>query len=247
MSNVRFREVRIRNRCGQACGGSRKPIGSELGCHSDLGLSSLPSESGRACSPGEVGLSIGQSAGPPVLRRTAQRPLAAEGSAARSGRAARPLAVSSPVGSGRQTARHSASAAPLFVISSFPGCSQAGAAAHSQIRGSFVHQTISSRSISHRGPFSVCCARQPNPSIERTCQRPLRALWSAAHVERWAPVCEAGCTRGTEVEAVAPVRSSSAGRFTSPLRVANCRVSKHSPPGCPSVGGPLTVSFAPKN
>ena len=24
----------------------------------------------------------------------------------------------------------------------------------------------------------------PNPSIERTCQRPLRALWPAAHVER---------------------------------------------------------------
>ena len=25
---------------------------------------------------------------------------------------------------------------------------------------------------------------KPNPSIERTCQRPLRALWPAAHVER---------------------------------------------------------------
>ena len=41
----------------------------------------------------------------------------------------------------------------------------------------------------------------PNPSIERTFQRPLRALWPAAHVERWAPVGEAGGTRGTGFEA----------------------------------------------
>jgi hypothetical protein len=34
-----------------------------------------------------------------------------------------------------------------------------------------------------RGPHTVAS----NPSIERTAQRPLRALWSAAHVERWAP------------------------------------------------------------
>ena len=27
---------------------------------------------------------------------------------------------------------------------------------------------------------------RPNPSIERTFQRPLRALWPAAHVKRWA-------------------------------------------------------------
>ena len=27
-------------------------------------------------------------------------------------------------------------------------------------------------------------AQAPNPSIERTFQRPLRALWPAAHVER---------------------------------------------------------------
>ena len=30
-------------------------------------------------------------------------------------------------------------------------------------------------------------AASPNPSIERTFQRPLRALWPAAHVERWMP------------------------------------------------------------
>ena len=41
----------------------------------------------------------------------------------------------------------------------------------------------------------------PNPSIERTFQRPLRALWLAAHVERWAPVGEAACTRCTVVRA----------------------------------------------
>ena len=40
-----------------------------------------------------------------------------------------------------------------------------------------------------------------NPSIERTSQRLLRTLWSTAHVERWAPVGEAGCTRCTVVEA----------------------------------------------
>ena len=28
------------------------------------------------------------------------------------------------------------------------------------------------------------CLPAPNPSIERTFQRPLRALWPAAHVER---------------------------------------------------------------
>ena len=28
------------------------------------------------------------------------------------------------------------------------------------------------------------CLPEPNPSIERTFQRPLRALWPTAHVER---------------------------------------------------------------
>ena len=32
--------------------------------------------------------------------------------------------------------------------------------------------------------FLAVRARSSNPSIERTSQRPLRALWSAAHVER---------------------------------------------------------------
>ena len=34
------------------------------------------------------------------------------------------------------------------------------------------------------GKRLVGAAQAPNPSIERTCQRPLRAIWPAAHVER---------------------------------------------------------------
>ena len=37
---------------------------------------------------------------------------------------------------------------------------------------------------SSRTPERVFMEARPNPSIERTSQRPLRALWSAAHVER---------------------------------------------------------------
>ena len=33
---------------------------------------------------------------------------------------------------------------------------------------------------------SLLHLRSPNPSIERTFQRPLRALWPASHVKRWA-------------------------------------------------------------
>ena len=84
-----------------------------------------------------------------------------------------------------------------------------------------------------------------NPSIERTSQRPLRALWPAAHVERWAPVGEAACTRCTPAEA-GVVRFASARKFASPLLVARSHVSRRSQPGCPSAGGPLTVSFSPR-
>ena len=35
-----------------------------------------------------------------------------------------------------------------------------------------------------RGKCSAFLRQAPNPSIERTCQRPLRALWPAARVER---------------------------------------------------------------
>ena len=38
-----------------------------------------------------------------------------------------------------------------------------------------------------RRPLLVPSAPMPNPSIERTCQGPLRAPCPAAHVERWAP------------------------------------------------------------
>ena len=36
----------------------------------------------------------------------------------------------------------------------------------------------------HVGTFVRGTAQASNPSIERTFQRPLRALWPAAHVER---------------------------------------------------------------
>ena len=35
--------------------------------------------------------------------------------------------------------------------------------------------------------MSAVFQQASNPSIERTSQRPLRALCAAAHVERWAP------------------------------------------------------------
>ena len=35
-----------------------------------------------------------------------------------------------------------------------------------------------------RGKYTPLFHQAPNPSIERTSQRPLRALWSTAHVER---------------------------------------------------------------
>ena len=35
-----------------------------------------------------------------------------------------------------------------------------------------------------RGEYGAFIRQEPNPSIERTSQRPLRALWSTAHVER---------------------------------------------------------------
>ena len=35
-----------------------------------------------------------------------------------------------------------------------------------------------------RGKYRAFIRQEPNPSIERTCQRLLRTLWPAAHVER---------------------------------------------------------------
>ena len=100
------------------------------------------------------------------------------------GRAARPLAVSSPAGPAGKP--QNTQLRPLWYsyFASCPGCSQAAAASHSQVRGALVHETISSWSASHRGPFSSCRARRPNPSIERTCLKPLRAFSLAAHVKR---------------------------------------------------------------
>ena len=45
---------------------------------------------------------------------------------------------------------------------------------------------------------------------------------------------------------LATVRSSHARKFASPLRVARSRVTRHWRPGCPSVGGPLTVGLSPR-
>ena len=45
----------------------------------------------------------------------------------------------------------------------------------------------------------------------------------------------------------AAVRSSCARKFASPLRATAARISRHLQPGCPSVGGPLTVRLPPRN
>ena len=45
---------------------------------------------------------------------------------------------------------------------------------------------------------------------------------------------------------LATVRSSCARKAALPSRVAGRRISRRSRPGCPSVGGPLTVTFSPR-
>ena len=87
--------------------------------------------------------------------------------------------------------------------------------------------------------------QSPNPSIERTCQGPLRAPCPAAHVKRWAPVGEAACTRCTVVGA--GNWGFSCARWAAHSNaVTSARSSRHLQPGCPSVGGPLTASLSPK-
>ena len=66
-----------------------------------------------------------------------------------------------------------------------------GASAHAR-HASAAHFHATTRSVlaasarnGHvRGKYTPMFQQAPNPSIERTCQRPLRALWPAAHVER---------------------------------------------------------------
>ena len=79
-----------------------------------------------------------------------------------------------------------------------------------------------------------------NPSIERTSQRPLRALWPTAHVERWAPVGERDryalhCGQGGQLSV-----PSALVRSARSLRVVGGRTSRHLRPGCPSCGGQRT-------
>ena len=84
--------------------------------------------------------------------------------------------------------------------------------------------------------ISGCRTLWSNPSIERTCQRPLRALWPAAHVERWAP----------EARPVLGVALSSPQAVVRPSKIVNVRFScgaQHAiaRAGRPSVGGRLTA------
>ena len=50
--------------------------------------------------------------------------------------------------------------------------------------GSVVVRARTSRQVSARAALSFAERVSPNPSIERTCQGPLRAPWPAAHVKR---------------------------------------------------------------
>ena len=52
---------------------------------------------------------------------------------------------------------------------------------HTTTRPAFV---VSAHNGQMRGKCGASFQQEPNPSIERTSQRPLRALWSTAHVER---------------------------------------------------------------
>jgi hypothetical protein len=58
-----------------------------------------------------------------------------------------------------------------------------GLAAHAASGGSFARQNARQMSV-FAGMVSRLSTASPNPSIERTAQKPLRAFWSSAHVER---------------------------------------------------------------
>ena len=77
---------------------------------------------------------------------------------------------------------------------------------------------------------------RPNPSIERTSQRPLRALWSTAHVERWAPEARS-ILRAAACSARAVVRFSKVVNIPLAGDAAHTSICA----GCPSVGGQLTA------
>ncbi len=89
---------------------------------------------------------------------------------------------------------------------------------------------------SHPSSCAPRCGLSPNPSIERTFQRPLRALWPAAHVERWAPEMRS-VLRVAALSAQAIVRFSKAVNISLPCGAHHATARA----GCPSVGGQLTV------
>ena len=71
-----------------------------------------------------------------------------------------------------------------------PATAAVGARAHAR-HASAAHRAItrpplfaSEQNAHMRGKCSAFLQQAPNLSIERTSQRPLRALWSTAHVER---------------------------------------------------------------
>ena len=76
-------------------------------------------------------------------------------------------------------------------LRSSPANAGVGASAHARhASATHCHATtrpafVASEGNSHaRGKYTPLFQQAPNPSIERTSQRPLRALWSTAHVER---------------------------------------------------------------
>ena len=64
-------------------------------------------------------------------------------------------------------------------------------------------------------------APAPNPSIERTFQRPLRALWPAAHVQRWAP--RSNCERMRRAKATPSASWNSLPYSLPPKKAASSR------------------------
>ena len=116
------------------------------------------------------------------------------------GRAARPLAVCSlecfalgrkdtprrlPHSRPQRARRRTRLRLPrVLLLRAATGCSEPAAQAHLPAMKHFAQRQMQGWFISNCAPFLVRRARQPNQSIERTFQRPLRALWPAAHLQR---------------------------------------------------------------
>jgi hypothetical protein len=142
----------------------------------------------RRAAPGSQAVEVAAEAATPGHRRTVQ----AWPPSLRHGRA-RPLQVEAKhplvvVPRGGHVPQPCAQAQRLRTP---PATAGVGASAHA-CHASGAHRPASRRptlfASEHngcsRGKCGACLRREPNPSIERTSQRPLRALWPAAHVER---------------------------------------------------------------